>query len=101
MSTLDEHFGCLLVDASNGYGKRSREHESSRLISTEADLGDDFDVGIGGAVAGISTHAEECILKAGCIAAGEQLLGIGRITSSAKGSGQRKLEVEQTVVAAD
>jgi hypothetical protein len=101
MSTLDEHFGRLLVDTSNGYGKRGGEYESSRLILTEADLGDDFDVVIGAAVAGLSTHAEKCILKAGCIAAGEELLGIGRITSSAKSLGQRKLDVEQTVVAAN
>jgi hypothetical protein len=57
-----------------------------------------IDIGIGGMVAGVPTYAEERILKAGCIAAGEELLGIGRITSSAK---QRKLEVEQTVIAAD
>jgi hypothetical protein len=52
----------------------------------------------GGMVAGVPTYAEERILKAGCIATGEELLGIGRIISSAK---QRKLEVEQTVIAAD
>jgi hypothetical protein len=44
---------------------------------------------------------KECILKAGCITAGEELFGIGRIAPSAKGPGQCELEVEQTVFAAD
>jgi hypothetical protein len=63
MGTLDEHFGRLLVDTSNGYGKRGGEHESSRFILTESDLGDDFDVVIGGVVAGLSTHAESAFSK--------------------------------------
>ena len=41
------------------------------------------------------------ILKAGRIAAGEELFGIGRITPSAKRQGQCEPEVEQTVFAAD
>jgi hypothetical protein len=52
-------------------------------------------------MAGIPAHMKERILKAGCITAGEELFGIGRIAPSAKGSGQRELEVQQTVFAAD
>jgi hypothetical protein len=70
MSTLDEPFGRLWVDASNGYGKCGREQETSRFILAEADLGYDFDVVISGVVASLSTHSEKCILKAGCIPAG-------------------------------
>jgi hypothetical protein len=46
-------------------------------------------------------HMKECILKAGCIPAGEELFGIGRIAPAAKRPGQCELEVEQTVFAAD
>jgi len=44
---------------------------------------------------------KEWIFKAGCIPAGEELFGIGRIAPSAKGAGQCELEVKQTVFAAD
>jgi len=101
MSTLDEPFSDLLVDASNGHGKLGGQHEASCLVSTEVDPGDDVDIVIGKAVAGIPAHMKERILKAGCIAAGEELFGIGRITPSAKGAGQCELEIEQTVFAAD
>jgi hypothetical protein len=46
-------------------------------------------------------HMKDCILKAGCITAGEELFGLGRIAPSAKGPGQREPDVEQTVFAAD
>jgi hypothetical protein len=85
MGTLDEPFSGLLVDASNGHGKRGDQHEASCFISTKADPGDDVDIVIGKAVAGIPTHMKECILKAG--RAGEELFGIGRIAPSAKGLG--------------
>jgi hypothetical protein len=42
-------------------------------------------------------HMKECILKAGCITAGEELFGLGRIAPSVEAVGQPKLEVEQTV----
>ena len=101
MGTLDEPFGSLLVDASNHRGKHGRQYEASCFISTKVDPGDDVDIVIGKAVAGIPAHMKECILKAGCIPAGEELFGIGRIAPSAKGAGQCELEVEQTVFAAD
>ena len=101
MGTLDEPFGSLLVDASNHRDKRGRQHEASCFISTKVDPGDDVDIVIGKAVAGIPAHMKQCILKAGCIPAGEELFGIGRIAPTAKRPGQRELEVEQTVFAAD
>jgi hypothetical protein len=101
MSTLDEPFSGLLVDASDGHGKRGGQHEAPCFISTKVDPGDDVDIVIGKAVAGIPAHVKERILKAGRITAGEELFGIGRIAPSAKGAGQRELEVEQTVFAAD
>src|SRR5712675_1041811 len=101
MSTLDEPFSGLLVDASNRHGKRGGQHEASCLVSTEADPGDDVDIVIGKAVAGIPAHMKECILKAGCIPAGEELFGIGRIAPTAKRPRQCELEVEQAVFAAD
>ena len=101
MSTLDEPLRGLLVDASHGHGKRGGQHEASCFISTKVDPGDDIDIVIGKAVAGIPAHMKECILKAGCIPAGEELFGIGRIAPAAKRPGQCELEVEQTVFAAD
>jgi hypothetical protein len=98
MSTLDEAFSGLLVDPSDGYGKRGSHHEAF-AISTKVGPGDDVDIVIGKAVAGIPAHLE-CVLKAGCIAA-EELFRIGRIAPSAKGSGQWEFEVEQTAFAAD
>ena len=101
MGTLDESFSGLLVDASNGHGKRGGQHEASRFTSTKVDFGDDVDIVVGKAVAGIPAHMKEGVLKAGRIPAGEELLGIGRIAASAKGPRQCELEVEQTVFAAD
>jgi hypothetical protein len=101
MSTLDEPFSGLSVDASNGHGKRGGQHEASCLISTEIDPGGDGDIVVAKAVAGISAHMKECILKAGCIPAGEELFGIGRVAPTAKRPRQCELEVEQTVFAAD
>jgi hypothetical protein len=83
VSTLDEPFSGLLVDPSNGHGKCGGQHKASCFISTKVDPGDDVDIVIGKAVAGIPAHMKECILKAGCIAAGEELFGIGRIAPSA------------------
>src|ERR1700722_17070897 len=65
MSALDEPFGGLLVDASNGHGKRCGQHEAACFISTEVDRGDDVDIVIGKAVARVPAHMQECILKAG------------------------------------
>jgi hypothetical protein len=87
MSTLDEPFSGLMVDASNGHGNRGGQHEASRYISTEVDPDDDVDIVIGKAVAGIPAHMKECILKAGCIPAGEELFGIGRIAPSRQAPG--------------
>jgi hypothetical protein len=101
MSTLDEPFSSLLVDASHGHDKRSGQHEASCFISAKVDPGADVDFVIGEAVASIPAHMKDRILKAGCITAGEELFGIGRIAPSAKRPGQCELEVEQTVFAAN
>ena len=95
MSTLHERFSALLVDARDGHDKRGGQHEASCFISTKVDPGDDVDIVIGKAVAGIPAHVKECILKAGCITAGEELFSIGRIALSAKRPRQCELEVEQ------
>ena len=101
MGTLDESFSGLFVDASNGHDKGGGQHEASCFISTKVDPGDDVDIVIGKLVAGVPAHMKECVLKTGCIAAGEELFGIGCIALSAKCPGQCELEVEQTVFAAD
>jgi hypothetical protein len=101
MSALDEPFGSPLIDASNDHGKGGGQDKTSCVISAEVDPGSDADIVIGEAVAGIPAHMKESVLKAGCIAAGEELFRIGRIAPSAQGPGQSELEVEQTVLAAD
>jgi hypothetical protein len=101
MSTLDQPFSGLLVDASNGHRKRGGQHEASCFISTKVDPDDNVDIIIGKAMAGIPAHMKNCVLKASCISAGEELFGIGRIAPSAKGPGHSELEVEQTVLAVD
>src|SRR3981189_1912203 len=65
---------CWSMPASHGHGKRGGQHEASCFISTKVDPGDDVDIVIGKAVAGIPAHMKECILKAGCIPPGEELL---------------------------
>jgi hypothetical protein len=87
MSRLDEPFSGLLVNASHGHGKRGGQHEASCFISTKVDPGDDVDIVIGNAVASVPAHMKDRILKAGCITAGEELFGIGRIALSAKRPG--------------
>jgi len=101
MSNLHEPFSGLLVDASDGHDKRGGQHEASCFISTKVNPGDDIDIVIGKAVAGVPAHMKECVLKTGCIPARKELLGIGRIAPSAKSPGECELEVEQTVFAAD
>src|SRR5580704_15291655 len=59
MSTLDEPFGGLLVDACNGHGKRGSQDEASRVISAKVDPGDDVDILIGKAVAGVPAQMKE------------------------------------------
>ena len=44
MSILDQPFSCLLVDASNGHGKRGGQHEAPCVISAKIDPGDDVDI---------------------------------------------------------
>lgn len=100
MSTLDEPFSGLLVDAGNGYRKRGGHHEAF-AISTKVDPGDDVDIVIGKAVAAIPAHLKKRVLEAGRISAGEELFGIGRIAPSAKRPRQCEFEVEETVFAAD
>jgi hypothetical protein len=92
MSTLDEPFGGPLIDASNGHGKGGGQDEASCVISAKVDPSGDVDIVIGKAVAGIPAHMKESVLKAGCIAAGEELFRIGRIAPSAQGPGQSELD---------
>jgi hypothetical protein len=101
MSTLDEPFSGLLVDACDGHGKRGGQDETPRVISAKVDPGDDVDILIRKAVAGVPAQMKEGVLKAGRIPTGEELFRIGRIAPSAQDPGQRELEVEQTVFAAD
>jgi hypothetical protein len=63
MSTLHEPFSGLLVDASDGHDKRGGQHEASCFISTKVDPGDDIDIVIGKAVAGVPAHMKESFSK--------------------------------------
>ena len=101
MSTLDEPFCGLLLDASHRHCNRGGQYEAPCFISAKVDPSDNVDVVVRKAVARILAHMQERILKAGGISAGEKLFRIGRIAPSAKGPRQCELEVEETVLAAD
>src|SRR5580700_5077896 len=89
------------VDAGDGHGERGGQHERTRVVAAEADLGDNFDVAIGEMAASLAAHVKERVLKARGIAAGEELLWVGGIAFTSEGFGQGQLKIEQAVVAAD
>jgi len=101
MGALDELFRNLLVDAGDGHSERGRQHERTRVVAAEADLGDNFDIAIGEMAASLTAHVKERILKARGIAAGEELLWVGRIAIASERFGQSQLKIEQAIVAAD
>jgi hypothetical protein len=74
---------------------------ATRVVAAEADLGDNFDVAIGEMTASLTAHVQERILKACGIAAGKELLWVGRIAFTSERSGQGQLKIEQAIVAAD
>jgi len=101
VGALDKLSRRFLVDASNGHGKRGGQHESTRVVAAEANLGGDFDVVIGEMVPSLAAHAQQGILKARGIAAGEELLWIGRIAFASERSGEGQLKIKQAILAAD
>src|SRR3977135_3945855 len=102
VGALDKLSRRLLVDASNGHGKRGGQHEPTRVVAAEADLGDDFDdVVIGEMVASLAAHAQQGIFKARGITAGEELLWVGRIAFASERSGKGQVKIKQAIIAAD
>jgi hypothetical protein len=77
------------------------KHERTRAVAAHADLGDNFNVAVGEFVASFAAHAQERILKACGIAAGEELLWVSRIAFTSKRSGHGQPKIEQAIVAAD
>jgi hypothetical protein len=94
VGALDKLCRRLLVDAGNGHGERGGQHEPTRVVAAEANLGDNFDVVIGEMAASLAAYVEEGILKARSIAAGEELLRIGRIAFTSERLGQGQLKIE-------
>jgi hypothetical protein len=84
----DELSRRLLVNAGDGHGKRGGQHERTRVVAAEADLGDNFDVVIRELVTSLTANAQERILKASGIASGKELLWVGRIAFASQRSGQ-------------
>jgi len=101
VGALDKLSRRLLVDAGNGHGKRGGQYEPTRVVAAEADLGDNVYVVIGEMVASLAAHAQQGILKARGIAAGEELLWVGRIAFASERSGKSQLEIKQAIIAAD
>ena len=91
MGALNELSRRFLVDAGDGHAERGGQHERTRVIAAEADLGDNFDIAIGEMVASLAAHVQECILKARGIAAGEELLRVGRIAFASERFGRASL----------
>ena len=101
VGALDKLCRRLLVDAGDGHGERGGQHERTRVVAAEADLGDNFDVAIGKMAASLGAHVKERILKTGSIASGEELLWVGCIALASERLGQGQLKIEQAVIAAD
>jgi hypothetical protein len=101
VSALDKVSRRLLFDAGDGHGKCGGQHERTRVGAAEADLGSNFGVAIGEMAASLTAHRKERMLNARGIAAGEELLRVGRIAFTSEPSGQGQLKIEQAVVAAD
>src|SRR6266481_2795410 len=101
VGALDKLCRRLLVDAGNGHGERGGQHEPTRVVAAEANLGDNFDVVIGEMAASLAAHAQQGIFKARGITAGEELLWVGRIAFAFERSGKGQLEIKQAIIAAD
>jgi len=93
VGALDKLSRRFLVDPSDGHGERGGKHERARVVAAEADLGDNFDVAIGEMTASLAADAQERILKTRGIAAGEELLWVGRIAFTSEASGQGQLKI--------
>ena len=79
----DQLFGFLLVDSGDGDRKCGREYEAARLVATEADLGDDFNVFVHKLQPGITADVQDRVLETGGVTAGKQRLRVGRIPLAA------------------
>src|SRR4029077_3017881 len=93
--------GVFRAAAGSGTGEPGGHPDPPGVVAAEADLGHNFDVAIGEMAASLAAHTQERILKARGIAAGEELLWVGRIAFTSERSGQGQLKIEQAVVAAD
>jgi len=94
VGALDKLSRRLLVDTGNSDGKSGGQHEPTRVVAAEANLGNNFDVAIGKMAAGLAADVEERVLKTGGIASGEELLWIGCIALASKRLGQGQLKIE-------
>src|SRR6478752_4954246 len=98
---LGQVFGRLLVDSGDSDRKCGGEHEIARVVATETNFRNDFDVTVRKPESFLAAYMEERVLKTGRVAAGEERLRIGGISFAAKFTGQRQLHIKQSVLAPD
>src|SRR5580704_15276921 len=98
---LGQVFGSLLVDSGDSDRKCGGEHEIARVVATETNFSNDFDVTVRKPEPLLAAYTQERVLETGRVAAGEERLRIGCISFAAKFTGQRQLHIKQPVLAAD
>src|SRR5580693_1098806 len=92
---LGQFFGGLPVDSGDSDRKCGGEHEIARVVATETNFSNDFDVTVRKPKPLLAAYTQERA------AASEERLRIGCISSAAKFTGQRQLHIKQPVLAAD
>ena len=91
VGALDKLSRRLLVDAGDAHGERGGQHERTGVVAAEADLSDNFDVAIGEFAASLAADSQKGVLKARGMAAGKELLWVGRIAVTSERSGRASL----------
>jgi hypothetical protein len=94
-------FGRLLVDSGDSDRECGGEHEIARVVATETNFSNDFDVTVRKPEPLLAAYTQERVLETGRVAASEERLRIGCISFAAKFTGQRELHIKQPVLAAD
>src|ERR1700676_4174782 len=74
---LGQVFGRLRVDSGDKDRKCCREHEIARVVATETNFSNDFDVTVRKPEPLLAAYTQERVLETGRVAAGQELLRIG------------------------
>ncbi len=98
---LNQFFGLFLVDSYDGHLEGGKQHKATRLVATETNFSNHFDVFVRKPEPLLAAYTQERVLEAGGIAAGEKRLWVSCISLAAELAGQGQLHIKQPVFAAD